>query len=200
MIGTSLEYLLTQINSFVDLQAPNAKASPQAQSGSAPGRVVFPACNQDGKPRFEPEKISMLLVNLEEDREQRALDTYAQRPMPGQPNQLVRKKPGIRLSLHVLFVASFADYVTAWDQLSDVILGFQMHPVFSKDSNPGYPDALGTITAELISQSLQEQKDLWLTLGTGQQPAVLYRFKLLTLEPSVDHDQPVAKVKKVEIS
>jgi hypothetical protein len=192
MIGTSLAYLLKQVNSFVGSQ--NSKS----RSASDPGRVVFPAGNQAGTLLFPPDKISMLLVNIEEERVQRSLDVYSHRTLPGRPNQLLRKMPSIRLSLHVLFVACFADYVTAWNQLSDVILGFQLHPIFSPEHNPDFPATMEMITTELISQSLKDQRDLWATLGTCQQPAVLYRFRLLTLEPR--EDQPVARVETVDVA
>lgn len=142
----------------------------------------------------------MLLVNIEQERAQRALDIYSQCSLPDESSQLFRKKATIRLNVHILFVASFADYVTAWDELSSVILGFQMHPVFSSEHNDDFPETMGMIATDLINQSMMEQRDLWATLGTCLQPAVLYRFRLLTLEPS--EKQPIGRIdeKKIRVS
>ena len=181
MIGTSLAYLLKQVNALTVPPQPKTKSAGSAKSAPEEGLVVFPAGTPAGTLLFPPEKITMVLVNIEEERAQRNLDQYSHRPIRGKPSQLLKRMPDIRLSLQVLFVASFVDYVTAWNQLSEVISGFQGHPVFSSEHNTDFPATMEMITTELISQSLKEQRELWATLGTSQLPAVLYRFRLLTL-------------------
>jgi len=191
MIGTSLDYLRKKVDSFM------ASPKTEVHSASESGVVIFPAGNQAKTILFEPNKINMLLVNIEQERAQGALDIYNQRALPDQSNQLFRKRATVRLNVHVLFVASFADYFTAWNELSSIILGFQMYPVFSPEHNDDFPEKMGMITTDLISLSMSEQRDLWVTLGTCLQPAVLYRFRLLTLEPS--EEQPIGRIKKEQI-
>jgi hypothetical protein len=191
MIGASLTYLKSQVNSFAFPYKTEIKP------GADPAAVVFPAGNQAKSILFEPGKINMLLVALEQERVQGAQDVYSQRSLPEERDQLFRKKPSLKLSVHVLFVACFADYATAWNALSSVMLGFQMHPVFSPEHNQDFPEKMGMITTDLISQSMTEQRDLWATLGTCLQPAVLYRFRLLILEPS--EEQPISRIDEEKI-
>lgn len=191
MIGTTLAYLRERIDH--SLGAQESKKTPT----KAQQRVVFLDGDQIEPLVFPQDRVSMLLVNLEEDREQRSLDAYRHRPAPGKPDQLVKRRPDIRLSLYVLFVAKFADYVTAWNRLSEVIQYFQLNPVLSAENDPAFPKDLGMLSGEIITQSFRDQKDIWSALRVSQRPSILYRFRLLTLQPR--EDEPVGQVETIDV-
>ncbi|NBR26673.1 MAG: DUF4255 domain-containing protein [Micrococcales bacterium] len=191
MVGTAIAYLLKRVNAFDGLKGSQAKRAVKT------AQVVFPKSSQDGKDLFPADKISMLLVNVSEEREQRTLDLYRNRSVPGKPNQLTRAMPSIRLTLNVLFVACFDDYTTAWNQLSEVMYGFQSHPVFSADEDSEFPKSMGMLTNEMITLSMADQRDIWSTLRSCQQPAIMYRFRVLTLVPR--EEQPITKVETVKV-
>lgn len=184
MIGDTLTYIARRVDAF--LPADKSISQPSADNH----RIAFPSINQSGTLSLQQDRISMLLVNVEEQREQRALDIYRIRHEPGSPDKIFRKNPGTRLNLYTLFIASFADYATSWNQLGELIYGFQLHPFFSCEEDPEFPIDAGMITNEMISQNPREQQEIWRSLRICQHPALLYRFKLLTLEPREDQPQP----------
>jgi hypothetical protein len=191
MIGTTLGYLRERIDRSL------GEHDPKKSTTTSKPRVVFLDGNQVEPLGFPHDLVSMLLVNLEEDREQRSLDAYRQRPGPGKTDQLVRRKPDIRLSLYVLFVATFGDYITAWNRLSQVIQCFQDHPVLSADNDPAFPKDLGILSGEIITQSFRDQRDIWSSLRMAQRPSILYRFRLVTLHPR--EEEPVGQVDNVSV-
>jgi hypothetical protein len=191
MIGTALAYLRERIDRSLGEQDPK-KTTTKGQQ-----RVVFLSGDQAESLVFPQDLVSMLIVNLEEDREQRSLDGYRHRPAPGKPDQLVRRKPDIRLSLYVLFVAKFGDDVTAWNRLSQVIQCFQQNPVLSAENDASFPKELGMLSGEIITQSFRDQRDIWTSLRVSQRPSILYRFRLVTLQPS--EEQPVGQIDNVSI-
>ena len=73
--------------------------------------------------RDEVNRINLLVVNVEEEREPRRANPYYD-----EHNQ--RINPDIPLTISVLFIARFNDYPTPWNYLTDIIRFFQSNPIY----------------------------------------------------------------------
>ena len=62
-----------------------------------------------------------MLVHVQEDREFRDPDRFQRRFAKEKDSQSENHYPDIHLDLTVLFIANSRDYVTAWNQLAQVI-------------------------------------------------------------------------------
>ena len=71
---------------------------------------------------FSTGAVSLLLMNVEEERILRRPDLYARNADDGTRQST---NPDIRLILYMLFVARFPKYDHAWEQLSKIIQHFQ---------------------------------------------------------------------------
>jgi hypothetical protein len=175
-----------------------------ASEFSAPGedaeaeKVVLP----DGdKPElgFPLGAVSLLLVNLEEERVLRAADRYARVAEDGSPE---RAQPDLHLILYLLFVARFKAYDVAWEHLSRLIEHFQSSPLFEPQTAPGLPGGVEKLGLELVTLRFNEQNELWSTLRCGHHPSVLYRVKLIALrdrrpQPRTRVDELVLRLRGV---
>ncbi|MEB3265917.1 MAG: Pvc16 family protein [Cyanobacteriota bacterium] len=191
MIGTTLSYLRQRVDQSIT-SSTNKKTTLKNQQ-----RVFLIGGEQAEPITFPQDAVSMLLLNLEEDREQRSLDAYRQTQPTKGHDQSIKKPPDIRLILHILFVAKFTDCALGWNVLSDVIGCFQANPALSSTNDPLFPAPLGMLTAEMISPSYSDINKIWSALRVSQRPAVLYRFKIITLKAK--EEQPVQTVKTVKI-
>src|SRR5690606_39944681 len=81
-------------------------------------RVVFLDGDRIERVSFLLNAVTMLLINVEEDRTLRNPDLYARRAEDG---TVQRVQPDVRLILYVLFVARFKQYESAWEHLSRIL-------------------------------------------------------------------------------
>lgn len=127
---------------------------------------------------FPASKISMLLVNIEEETALRPPDLYAAISADG-----IRRKvqPEIRLDLYILFVAGFtkATYQEGLKNLSLVIQYFQNHRVLDHHNTPGLSDSIEQLILELVTLPLSQQNEVWNALRTAYHPSVMYRVKMV---------------------
>jgi hypothetical protein len=185
MIGTAISYIRKRLDAH--LQATLAIES----DGSSRPLVDF----VDGE-KLDPLSvpmgtIGMLVVNVNEEREFSDANRYQRRVSDGATFRIVRHHPDLHLEIGVLFLAKFKDYAHAWNQLSQVMIFFQEHSLFDAEQDVDLPTGIGRLACELCSQSFQQQNDLWSSLKISLQPAVLYRFRLLTLSGQATAQQPL---------
>ncbi len=195
MIGTALNYIRKRLDAHLR-EAPGLEAD-----GGTADRVVFLEGDQLDPLALPPGKIAMLVVNVQEDRECWDADRFQRRRVnangggngggDGNGVSTERHYPDVHLELAVLFAASFKDYTSAWDQLTEALIFFQQHPVFDRESDQNLPESIDRLTTELCSQSFQEQNELWSALRISLRPALLYRFRLITLRGKVLQAQPL---------
>jgi hypothetical protein len=191
MIGTAISYIRKRLDGH--LQAALAIDS----DGSARPLVDF----VDGE-KLDPLSvpmgtIGMVVVNVNEERGFSDANRFQRRIPDGAAFRMVQHHPDIHLEIVVLFLAKFKDYVHAWNQLSQVMAFFQQHSFFDAEQDSDLPDGIGRLVCELCSQSFQQQNELWSSLKISLQPAVLYRFRLLTLsgQPTAPQPLPVQAVR-----
>ncbi len=186
MIGTTLAYLRKRVDGHL------RTALLLEDDGSSADRVIF----VDGD-KLEPltiaqSAISMLVVNVEEERELRSADPYRQMVSTSNNGiQIQQVYPEIRLIVSILFIARYKDYVSAWNYLAEVISFFQSNPVLDAENDPNLPKEIDRIASEMVSHTHQQQNEVWSALRITQHPAILYRLKLVILrdrQPRTVHD------------
>jgi hypothetical protein len=136
------------------------------------------------------EILAVSMVNIREEKSLKNVPAYIRNDATLRVNY---QNPPIFLNLHILIVATHANYTNALLMLSRAIKFFQFSNVFTQDSvlpnslttnAPQNPlDQLETfkLIFELYSPTMEEVNHLWGTLGGKQYPYVLYTLRLLEM-------------------
>lgn len=151
--------------------------------------VVFVDGDKVDPITFKLGAVSLLLINLEEERVLRAADPYAR---PGVGGGVERVNPEIRLFLYVLFVARYKQYDAGWNALSRIVEHFQAQRVFERETMPGLPPGVERLGMELVTLKFAEQNEVWNALRTTHLPSVLYRVSLVAFRDRTPRVVPVA--------
>lgn len=138
---------------------------------------------------FKLNTVSILLINIEEEKILRAADPYSQTRENGMQQKV---QPAIRLNLYILFVANFKRYENSLSNLSMIIQFFQNHRLINQQNLPDLDEAVGPLSVELITLPFAEQNEIWNALRTTYHPSVLYKVKLVIF--SDDDAKPVTEV------
>ena len=137
-----------------------------------------------------PNGLGITLVNIEEDRINRANDPYVKTT-----DGITKVNPEIRLNLFVLFSANFdSTYSEALKFISYVIRFFQSKQVFTPENTPTLDSEVEKIIVEMHPMSFEQQNYLWGMIGGKYLPSVLYKFRLLV----VQEDLPTVAVSKIK--
>lgn len=182
MIDEALAFLKGHLNASLNAQSGWTPAEPSED------KVVFVDGESADPLTFKLGAVSMLLVNLEEEKMMRAADPYLRADDGG--GQRVR--PDLRLNLYVLFVARFKQYEQALAQLSGVVRHFQAHRLLDRQSAPGLSERIGALAVELVTLPLSAQSELWGALKTAYHPSALYKVKMV-----VYRDEDAARPREV---
>lgn len=140
--------------------------------------------------------VSLLLINLEEERINRAPDLRSRHADDG---TRMRVQPDIRLSLHLLFAARFKRYDVAWNHLSAILEYLQTTPVFEATNAPDLPPGVEMLVAELVTPDFARQNEIWGALRISAHPALLYRIKLVAYRDRHPVALPAISDAKVEL-
>jgi Pvc16 N-terminal domain len=156
-------------------------ASLNAQSGWTPAdpsedKVVFVDGEVADPMSFKLGAVSLLLVNLEEEKMLRAADPYRRVADDGSSRRI---RPDLGLSLYVLFVARFKQYEQSLAHLSRVVTHFQVHRVLDQQSAPGLGERIESLVVELVTLPLSAQNELWGALRAPYHPSALYKVKMV---------------------
>ena len=173
-----------------------------ARLGAAPGdaeqaKVVLLDGEKIDPIEFQIGAVTVLLINIEQEKIQRAPDRYY-RVLPDGTSE--RVNPEIRINLYILFVAHFQLYEQGLDYLSLIIQYFQGHAVIDHTSAPELDARIDKLTFELVTLSLSEQGDVWNALRTSYMPSVLYRAGLLIFQDEDSISGPEIAEKVIGIS
>jgi len=178
MLALAIDWLLHELNQV--LTDP---------SGAGPA-VVGGNVAQFDADTAEPaltNKVILSLVNLEEEKTLRNQLPYEE-VLRGGERSIEYQAPPAFLNAYLLVSASHGNYRNALRLLGDVVLFFQRRPVFVARNSPGFvlPEGLADarLIVELYSLSFEQINHLWGSLGGKQLPFVLYKCRLLRLEPS----------------
>lgn len=143
---------------------------------------------------FPVNKITPILINVEEEKILRLADRYEGVLRDGKRTET---NPSIRINLQVLFVSRFSNYEQSLKFLSLIVRFFQKNPVFDKTNSPGLNEEIEKLRMELITLPINQQNELWNSLRATYLPSVLYRVSVLVFRD--DETEDYFEVKKVII-
>lgn len=147
-----------------------------SQDDAGGERVVFVDGDKMEPISFQLGSVSLVLINVEEERLLRSPDIRARH---GEDGVRMRVQPDVRLILYMLFVARFKKYDVAWAHLSSILEHLQSNPVFEPATAPELPAGVEKLIVELVTLGFAEQNEVWNALRTTAHPSLLYRVKLL---------------------
>lgn len=141
--------------------------------------VISNLVTPDGSPAVKDEnRIIVSLVSLQEEKTT-AFNNGGISLADG-------NKP-VCLNLLILFSASFNEKLNtdALKFISAVIAFFQNKFVFTTQNTSNLGTGQQKITFEIFSLSLQEQSNMWSTLGAKYMPSILYKARFVTIDERV---------------
>lgn len=165
MIDNALRVIRTKLNTyFRNLgEATNDK-------------VLYIDNDQTDEAIFHKDKVSLALINIEEERVLRQPDHWGGHLKNG---VMVGRNPEIRIQLLILFVARYSDYEQSMKSLSQIIRFFQAHRVFQHADTPELDDDIERMILELQTMPIAQQNDLWNGMRTSYHPSVAYKVGVL---------------------
>lgn len=162
----------------------------QHATGVGPGEatqdpVLFPGADKVESLDVKLGAVTMLLVNIEEDRRARPADPFRRTLANG---TTVAVSAPVPLNLYILFIARFNDYLESLKHIGLVTLFFQEYRVINHENMPTLGSNIDTLTTELITTPISEDNHIWKTLSTPYHPSLLYRVKMVVVQAA---DGPV---------
>ena len=151
--------------------------------------VVSNTVEQDGSlPLQAANKVAVSLINIEKD-------TFSKN-MGGNGSGFSRSVVGfepVYLNLYILVSVCFGgnNYQESMKFLSNAIAFFQRRPVFDHSNTPDMDDRIEKLVLDLENLSIQELSNLWGILGGKYYPSVLYRARMVAIDPGDIRDQAV---------
>jgi len=187
MIGTSLNFLISQLNAYLVV-----KTNGSMGSGGSFGDAVLNTLKTTtpGTPN-----MGVTLVNVEEERIGKAQGkTYVEKN--GVKNVV---NPEIRLNLYVLFTGNFVVYENSLNFISHVAGFFQSNMVFDHQSHPSLSSKIEKIVPELYSIPLEQLSYMWGALGANYMPSLLYKVRLVAIQEEFAQN-PIHLIESIDIT
>lgn len=160
MIDKALLFLKEEINNYLKLK-----------TGINNKIVLSGVVDDTGSVAIDTDTVGLSLINIEEER---ALKHQMQ-----ESNSAGNSNPEIKINLYILFSANFTTYTESLKFISHIITFFQGRNVFNKKNYPQLNDGIEKLIVDLHTLSLDEQNQLWSSLGSKYMPSVLYKVKTL---------------------
>jgi hypothetical protein len=190
MIDEALVFIRDNLNQHIHLKFFSAVDNVEEQ------HVVFLEGDSLDTIVFESEAVSVLLVNIEEEKTLRSANLYSKKTASGLS---VVTQPEIKLNLYILFVPKYKQYDASLKYLSLIINYFQANRSFSAQTSPALSDNIGKLNIELVTQAGHELSEMWGTLKTSYHPSLLYKLNLLVFMDQNTESKPVTKGVNLEI-
>ncbi len=156
--------------------------------------VMFPGADKIEAVDFKLGAVTMLLVNIEEDRRGRPADPY--RRTVGDGTSVAVNAP-IPLNLYILFVARFNDYLESLKYTGLITLFFQAHRIINRENLPNLSERIDSLTTELITTPITEDNHVWRLLNAAYHPSLLYRVKMLVVQDP--HGTPLPQTRSMQV-
>lgn len=136
--------------------------------------IISNLVNQDGSPSVKDEnRIILSLILIQEEK------------IVSNVHQGVSKP--VYLNLYLLFSASFNEKLNtdALKFLTAVISFFQNKHTFNPQNTSNLSEGIDRLTFEITNQSIQEQSNLWSTLGAKYMPSILYKVRVIKIDENM---------------
>ncbi len=88
-----------------------------------------------------------------------------------------------RYNLYLLCTSNFDDYRETLKFLDELILFFQVHASIDSSSFSNIPSGLDKLEFEIEKINYLQIHSLWNALGAKYQPSVIYKMRLVTMNP-----------------
>lgn len=158
--------------------------------------VAFPDGGKLDPSQFPLNNITLVLINIEEEKSVRSADRFGGVVRNGLRTEI---NPSIPVNLLILFVVRFTDYQQSMKVLSLVIRFFQRNRVFDHTNTPSLSPELSKFTVELQALPLAEQNELWSSLHSSYQPSLLYKVSMLVFNDK-ESIQVIQDVNKIDLN
>jgi hypothetical protein len=157
-----------------------------ADNDAAEDKVVFLDGDKLDPIVFKLGAVSIILINIEEDRIIRQSDRYSRMTTDG----VVKVSPELRLDICVLFVADFKQYIDCLRYISYVIQFFQQCNHFDRTVNSELDERIDKLILEMISLPFGQQNEIWSALRKTYQPSVLYKVRTIIYQDDIGRATP----------
>lgn len=139
--------------------------------------VVFTGADKVEVVDFPLGAVTMLLLNLEEDRKALPADPYRRTLVDG---TRLMVNPPIALNVTILFAARFSNYLDSLRHLDLIVRFFQKHRAMDAASMPKLAGKnIDKVLCELYTTPLSDLNQVWGPLNTAVQPSLLYRLRVV---------------------
>lgn len=185
MLNDAVVFLKDCLNTYVKTRS--------GVGSSSEDTVVFLE-DKDMEIAFKENAVSVMLINIEEEKTLRNADPYIRHDSNGKQHKI---NPDIRLNLYILFVARFKNYDDALKQLSWIIQYFQTNRIIDHQTAPQLHADIDQLILELITLPFAEQNEVWNSLRVAYHPSVLYKVKMLVFRDENEVD--VSEISQKEL-
>ncbi|SEM90662.1 DUF4255 domain-containing protein [Nitrosomonas marina] len=137
-------------------------------------------------------KLVIFLTNIEKDAVSASLGGNQ-----GFGERALQRNTALHFNLYVMMTANFTgnNYAEALKFLSSTISFFQRNPMFSHHTVPEMDKRIEKLVLDIENLSVQDQSNLWSTLGGKYMPSILYRVRMVTFDSEdIIGRQPVVTV------
>jgi len=138
--------------------------------------VITNVVAQDGSPALKDEnRILVSLINIQEEKKVTPKHLPSSGPKP------------VYLNLFVLFSAAFNPRlnVEALKFISAVVAFFQSKPVFDPQNTVELDPGVEKVIFDIHNLTLQEQSNMWASVGAKCMPSVLYRIRMVVIDEAL---------------
>lgn len=151
--------------------------------------VVSNIVESDGSlPLQASNKVAISLINIERETFSKSAGGLGS----GFSRTAVGHEP-VYLNLYFMVTVCFSgnNYSESMKFLSSSIAFFQRRPVFDHSNTPDMDYRIEKLVLDLENLSIQELSNLWGVLGGKYYPSVLYRARMVAIDPGDIQDQAV---------
>lgn len=168
MLHKALDFLARQLAPVV------------SSAGGQASVLLTSIVNEKGELNIQAGQVSLTLVNIEEER---FLKVQPQREKRT-GDQVQFANPEIKLNVLVMLAVNpgTANYADALERLSEAITFFQGSSFFEKTKFPALGPEIEQLSVELYSLSLEQQNQLWASLGAKYLPSAVYKVRLVVID------------------
>ena len=192
MLRTALDFLKDELNLYLKRKDPSNFGNTDCVviSGLMKPDGTFALPSDQGNENF---KIILTLINLEEDRIAES-QLYWQKVN----DKIQVVNPPLNINAYVLFSVFADNYLTALRLLSYVLSFFQSAQVFDTGQYPHLNakveedkpwQKVGRLLVNLHPITLEQQNNLWASLGAKYMPSVIYKIRTMSFidnEPKME--------------
>lgn len=159
-------------------------ATKTSMGESKPDEVIFLDWKGE-KPHDYRTGVTLVLLNLEEDRKALPADPY--RRMSADGKTMLQVNPPVLFNVSILVVAKLGSYSDSLRYLDFVVRFFQKYRAMDTSTMPSLVGKnIDKILCELISLPMSELHHIWGPLATSYIPSLVYRLRVVSyqdLEP-----------------